>query len=154
MPNRTPTPDAPPVRLDPYTTPQLVAAGLVIAIPTALAFVLGYMLDNLGTGLIWAAVVGFITGSVIATSALITHVRLLPAVTGISGVWGACAGFTLWVLPHCPTWLGPICGSRQYGSVIAVGMLLPWFIVAFILPIPLGVRAVWTWFKSRRSENA
>lgn len=130
----------PATRLDPYSTPQLIAAALVIAVPTVLSFVLGMILEGLSTAVLWAIVVGVVASSVIATSALIAKVGVFTAVLGISGVWGGAAAFALWIWPHCPAWIGQVCGPRQYATAIALGMLAPWAVTTFILPIPLFFR--------------
>lgn len=132
-------------RFDPYSVTQLIAAALVVAIPTLLAFILGFMLDGMLTAALWAVAIGALAGSVIATSALVAHVGVIPAVLGISGIWGGLAAFVLWLFAACPDWLSPVnvCGPRQYATVISLGMLAPWFVVTFVLPIPLFGRWVW-----------
>ncbi len=140
-------------RIDPYTGHQIVAAALVVAVPTALAFTLGLVLADLAAAILWAIIVGLIAGSVIVTSMLVAHVGVVPAVLGISGIWGLTFAALLAVLPSCPTWVGDTCGPRQYATAISAGMILPWLVLVFLLPIPLAIRAIWRAVSRRKTST-
>lgn len=148
------SPTGPPLpRIDPYTAAQLAAAGLVVAIPTLLAFLLGLVLADAAVGIVWGLIVGVVAGSVIVTSALITYVGVIPAVLGISGVWGLAALLIAWIVPICPAAVGDVCGPRQYATIMAVGMFVPWVVLVFVVPFAYGFRAIGKFAQAHRKRD-